>query len=428
MIVEFIKPHLSHPTGERVDLSEADANDLAARGIAKKIDDDPLAEVVAKTINLQIERALKDFASKLTLSKKNALPAIFGHGAGDPEDTFGSFLLAVRTRDHKRLEGMGSSYADWHGRTGRKVALNEQSGPQGGFTVPSQFIPNLLSVAAESSVVPPRATRIPMTTNTTEVPALNITTAPTAGETSFFGGLQANWEEEAATLDEEEPTFKQIRLTAHQLSGYTLASNELIADNAIGLEAVLTSLFGGALGWFVDRACLRGTGAGQPMGILNAPALISVTRSAASAFSLADAAGMLARMLPGWQPSSTVWAMHPTVLVKLWQMSSAAGNVVYIDNARERTPMSLFGIPVQVTEKLPALNTLGDVMLLDCKHYLFGDRQMVEIAFSEHFRFTNNQGAWRFVSRVDGQPWLNSTVTLSDASSTLSPFVALAAG
>jgi hypothetical protein len=39
--------------------------------------------------------------------------------------------------------------------------------------------------------------------------------------------------------------------------------------------------------------------------------------------------------------------------------------------------------------------------------------------------FTNNQGTWRFVCRVDGQPWLRSAVTLSDASSTVSPYVYL---
>ena len=90
--------------------------------------------------------------------------------------------------------------------------------------------------------------------------------------------------------------------------------------------------------------------------------------------------------------------------------------------------MVLFGIPVMVTEKLPALNTLGDVLLLDLQHYLIGDRQQVEITYSDHVAFLNNQGAWRFVSRVDGQPWVRSAVTLADATNTLSPFVGLAAG
>jgi len=118
------------------------------------------------------------------------------------------------------------------------------------------------------------------------------------------------------------------------------------------------------------------------------------------------------------------------VIVKLYTMAANTGtsaNTIFIDNARQRPTMILFGIPIVVTEKLPALGTLGDVLLMDLRHYLVGDRQMVEIAYSDHFKFQNNQSAWRFVARVDGQPWVRSAITLADASSTLSPFVGLAA-
>ncbi|HYV40099.1 MAG TPA: phage major capsid protein, partial [Gemmataceae bacterium] len=133
---------------------------------------------------------------------------------------------------------------------------------------------------------------------------------------------------------------------------------------------------------------------------------------------------------PGWNANNTVWAIHPTVIVKLYTMTGNTGtsaNAIFLDNARQKPTMTLFGIPIVVSEKLPALGTLGDVLLMDLRHYLVGDRQMVEIAYSEHFKFQNNQSAWRFVARVDGQPWIRSAVTLSDASSTLSPFVGLAA-
>ena len=73
-------------------------------------------------------------------------------------------------------------------------------------------------------------------------------------------------------------------------------------------------------------------------------------------------------------------------------------------------------------------NRLRDaVPLSDFQHYLIGDRQQVEIAFSEHVAFLTNQSVWRFVSRVGGMPWLRDKVTLADASSTLSPFVSVAA-
>lgn len=90
--------------------------------------------------------------------------------------------------------------------------------------------------------------------------------------------------------------------------------------------------------------------------------------------------------------------------------------------------MVLLGLDVETSEKVPALNTAGDILLCDLQHYVIGDRQQTEIAFSEHVAFTTNQGTWRFVQRVGGQPWLRDKVTLADATSTLSPFVALAAG
>jgi HK97 family phage major capsid protein len=384
---------------------------------------------LTKTLNDTLDATLRDFGAARARSRKNAIPAIFGPGGGgDPKRTFGSFLIAVRRGDHQALEAMGSRWADWEG--GRdKAALTTQTGTQGGYTVPTTFLPELLDIAAENSIVEPRATRVPMAATSVEIPALDVTTAPSAGETAFFGGLTANWSEEAATITEEEPTFKQIRLTAHELTGYTLASNALLQDNAIGLEALLLQLFGRALGWYKDYAFLRGNGAGKPLGVLNSGALISVTRSAASAFALADAATMFSRLLPGWNPMQAVWAVHPTVLAKMFQIvSTSSGNALFLENVRDRPRMQLFGIPVQITEKLPSLNTLGDVLLLDLRHYLVGDRQDVEVAFSDHYRFINNQGTWRFVARCDGQPWLRSVVTLSDASSTLSPFVGLAAG
>ena len=90
--------------------------------------------------------------------------------------------------------------------------------------------------------------------------------------------------------------------------------------------------------------------------------------------------------------------------------------------------MTMLGLPVYVTGALPALNTAGDILLIDPKYYLIGDRQGLEIAFSEHYKFQTGQLSWRLTQRVDGQPWVHNSITLENASTTVSPFVALAAG
>ena len=438
MFIQLQQDYLGQKAGQKIDVADNVAKALLEQGVAIAVQDDPLPEAINKalsesiakitgSIETTIDECLREFAKARTLSLKNQIPAIFGDGTGEPTRTFGQFLLAVRKGDRALLDEMGSKFAEWDSD---EKALGTSTGTQGGFTVPIEFLPDLLQISSENSVVEPRATKIPLAATSVEIPALDVTTASSSGDTAHFGGLNARWTEESTATTEDEPRFTNVRLTAHELSGYTLVSNALLQDNAIGLEALLRQLFGRALGWHKDYAYLRGDGVGKPLGMLQADSLISVTRSAGSAFALTDAASMLARLLPGYDPSTTVWAVHPTVLAQLFQMneSGAGSDLMVIERGTDAPRMMLLGIPVQPTEKLPALNTVGDVLLLDCKHYLIGDRQDVEIAFSEHYKFVNNQGTWRFVARVDGQPWMRSVVTLSDASSTLSPFVALAAG
>lgn len=441
MFVKIIKSWMGQNPGQVIDVSEPDAKHLIGQGIAEEVKGNPLDEVIGRTLGeavgrltAQLEKAveenLKSFAAAQRKSRKNATPLIFGEaGEGDPQGkTFGDWLLACRSKNYKRLEEYGSQYVDWAVPGETKAALNTQTGTQGGFTVPAEFLPRLMQLAAENAIVRTRATIIPMTGKTIHVPCLDVTTAQSAGTTAFLGGLKATWTEEAATETESEPTFKQVELTAWELSGYSKISNALMADNAIGLDTLLMTLFGKAIGWYEDYAFLRGTGAGQPLGVITWAGLISVARSAASAFGLADYAGMMARWLHNADPQTSCWVCHPTVLAKLYQLGDAAGNLVFATNVNDRPKLMLGGLPVEVTEKVPALNTAGDIGLYDFSKYLIGDRQQVEIAFSEHYAFINNQGVWRFVSRVGGRPWMNDKVTLADASNTLSPFVGLAAG
>lgn len=356
-----------------------------------------------------------------------------GYVAPDSEDdhpeakSFGDFLVAVARKNHKRLSEVYKSRKVVTDSDGEfKTAMAEDAGATGGYLVPTEFENRLLEAAREQSVVRSAgASIIPMGARQIEIPALDVETAPSAGESAFLGGVSAAWTEEAAAKTETEPSFRQITLTAHKLAGYSLASDEVMADSAIALEALLTRLFGDAIAWFEDYAFLRGTGVGQPLGILNSGALISVTRSAASAFAIADAAKMMASFLPqSWNTGA--WFIAPDLIEKL--IPQVSSPLSWLTDLRSGLPMTYLGKAIYVTEKLPAVNTAGDVLLVDPTYYLIGDRSGVSIAYSEHYKFVNDQGTWRFVKRVDGQPWVNAAITLQDGSRTVSPFVALAAG
>jgi HK97 family phage major capsid protein len=437
MFIQLLKDFLGKKPGERIDVDKDHAEKLIELGVATPVTDDLITPAVSKAIEGAfskfttaldgvIEQSLKQFANAQTQARKHAIPAIFGDGGdGDKSHNFADWLLAVRRNDAKYLnEKYGSFQIEG---SEQKSAMTTSSGTAGGYTVPTEFLPKLLEVAVEASVARSRATVVPMTSRSIQVPYLDVTVTGSAGQTNMLGGLVGQWTEEASLLNETEPSFRQLELVAHELSGYSLMSNTLLQDNAVGLEAILTQLFGKAIAWFEDYAFLQGNGVGKPLGALAAPAAISVSRSGgANTFVLADAGTMIGKLLPGWSPKTVCWIVHPSVLPQLCTMVSTADGVGWLQRLNDQSlPMELLGIPIAISEKMSALGTAKDVGLVDWQHYLIGDRQQVEIAYSEHYKFTNNQATWRFVARVDGQPWLRSTVTLQNQSSTVSPYVYL---
>lgn len=439
MWITLKKAWLGYQPGQRVEVPDQTGEAMLRDGLAEKAADSLVPELLAKAmeglsghlsaaIQKSTETALKEFARVRTHSYRGQVSRIFGEGGeGDPKESFGSFLLAVRVNDRKALEDMGSRYCDWD-NLGQKSTLVTQQGDLGGFAVPTQHYDRIMQLAIDKSVVRPRAMIIPMSGRTVQIPYLDHTAVQTAGESAYLGGMALNWTEEAASITEDNPKLKMAELTNYECSGYTPVSNTLSQD-FVGLEAFLFRLFSDAVAWTEDYNFLRGSGVGRPLGAITWAGFVSVTRSAASAFALADYAGVLARWLGDYNPNSCCWVCHPTVLAKLIQIvSTSSGIPMFVDNVREKPRMMLGGLPLEVSEKVPALNTAGDVGVYDWSKYVIGDRRQIEVAFSPHYLFKNNQTAWRVVARCGGMPWLRDKITLADATSTLSPFVGLAAG
>jgi HK97 family phage major capsid protein len=434
--IELVKDYLGKKAGERLALDAGDASPLIVAGIARAVVDDPIGSAVAKGLDGAlagftrgldqiIEQTLKQFADAQAQSRRNAVPILFGPtGDGDPKRSFGDWALAVARNDRNYLEKhYGSKFNEWQ----TKAALAESSGVTGGYTVPPEFYQQLQTIMAEQTFIRPRAFVVPMGSATLQMPYLDVTTVQSAGVSPFFGGVQMYWTAEAQTRTETEPQFKQMELRAWELSGYSVSSNVLLQDSIVGLEKFLMTLFAKAIAWYEEYAFLQGSGAGKPEGILNAPATIPVTRAGSGLIQFADVATMWSKLLPvSW--NSAIWAFSPSAIPQLLQLKDGASRAIFIsiDQGITKTPnWSLLGRPAIPTEKLPALGTKGDLMLIDPQFYVIGDRMQIEIAASEHVNFLKNQMTWRVVERVDGQPGMDKAVTLQDGSTQVSPFVAL---
>ncbi len=301
MFIQLQKEFLGKAIGERIDISEAHAKTLIADGTAQAVTDDLITPAIDKAMegaatafqasfDKIVNAKLKAFEKATTMSRKNAVPAIFGEGnTGDIRHNFVDFLKCVHARDYDTIHkqygydispesGMvviknKIKSPDWVpriGETHKKAAMAEAAGATGGYTVPPDFYDKLLAIMAENSFIRSRAFVYPMTSATATFPYLDITTVQSAGTSPFFGGVKFNWTEEAQTRTETEPAFKMLELKAHELSGYSVSSNVFLQDAAFGLEAFLFQLFGAALAWYEEYAFLQGNGVGKPMGILNA--------------------------------------------------------------------------------------------------------------------------------------------------------------
>lgn len=304
--------------------------------------------------------------------------------------------------------------------------LGESVGASGGFLVPVELQTQVYGVSAEQSVFMQRATHIPMRRRQIQIPVLDQTDT-TAGVAHWFGGIQAYWVAEHAEKPQSEPTWREITLTAHEMVGYTRASNILLDDAAISLEAFFNGPLGfnGAMTWLMDWATINGTGAGMPLGWMNADATLVVDRATSGTITYPDLLNMLqVFLMTGGQG---VWYVSQSALATLAQMSGPSGNPSYVwmNDAQGGIPGRLLGMPVVFTEKLPALGSQGDIALVNPPYYLVGDRQAVTIESTQFDRWRYNQTSWRAVARLDGQPWLSAPLTLMDGSSQLSPFVVL---
>ena len=297
-----------------------------------------------------------------------------GAAQDEPEATksFGDFLACVRFGNRGRLINVYGSAFDSEAFKGLDSSfpwmkqLAEGSGPSGGYLVPTQQLTELLKVPDTAAVVRPRARKIRMTGRSLTIPTLDQDGTPSAyWQLQYYGGVLAYWTEEGGTKTETEPAFKEKELVAHKLAGYTQASDELLADSAVGLESLLMELFRGAIVTREEFAFLRGTGAGMPLGVMNSGALLTQDRATANVVEYRDLARMMDQILPA-AFGNGVWVVDVTALPELLQMEDGAGNNVFIPNesggVTQGVPGSIFGRPVIITEKLPNLGSTGDVL------------------------------------------------------------------
>jgi len=301
---------------------------------------------------------------------------------------------------------------------------------EGGFLIPETLRSELLRVALETGIVRGRARVIPMETLRVPFPAIDAT----SNVSSVYGGIVGYWTEEGAALTESAASFGRIVLDAKKLTAYTTVPNELLSDSIGSFDAFISQIFPEALSFYEDIAFLKGTGVGEPLGSLSTgnEAIIAVAKETgqpANTIVWENIVKMFSRMLPG-SLDRAVWVCSIDCFPELATMAlsvGTGGSAIWLNNGQSGPPMTILGRPVVFTEKATGLlGAQGDISFVDFGYYLIGDRQVMSAMSSPHFKFSNDQTAYRIIERLDGRPWLKSAVTPQNNGPTLSPFVQLA--
>jgi HK97 family phage major capsid protein len=298
---------------------------------------------------------------------------------------------------------------------------------EGGFLIPESLRSELLRVSLETSIVRPRARVIPMESLRVPFPAIDST----SNVSSVYGGVVGYWTQEGAALTASQASFGRIVLDAKKLTAYTEVPNELISDSIISFQAFLDQIFPEALGFYEDDAFINGTGVGEPLGYLNGTAAVSVSKESgqpADTIVWENLIKMYARMLPG-SLSRAVWVVPPDAFPELATMSlsvGTGGSAIWLNNGASGPPATILGRPVLISEKVPKLGDAKDVSFVDFGFYLLGDRQVMSAMSSPHYKFGEDETAYRIIERCDGRPWLSSAITPKNNGATLSPIVTLA--
>ena len=180
----------------------------------------------------------------------------------------------------------------------------------------------------------------------------------------------------------------------------------------------------------VEDAILDGTGSGQPLGISNSAANVTVAKKSGQTATTIVAENVESMWQRCWGPSrsTAVWLINQACEPQLMALADANRNASYLPPlGLSDTPFSrIMNRPVLTSEYCATLGTVGDIRLVDLSQYLLIDKGAVRGDSSMHVRFLYDERAFRWMYRVDGQPMWNSALTPFNGSNTLSPFIDLA--
>ena len=231
--------------------------------------------------------------------------------------------------------------------------LQEGVDADGGYLVPDEYDTRLIQKLEDNNVVRALATKI----KTSGEHKINIASTTPA----------AAWIEEGGALTFGDATFEQKILDAHKLHVAVKVTEELLYDNAFGLENFLIDSFGKAIGNAEENAFLNGTGNGQPTGIFaeNGGGTYITTEATEG-----DAIIELVYSLKRAYRKNAAFILNDKMIAKIRTYKDHNGAYMWQPSLIAGEPDKLLGYPVYTSQYAPE----DSIAFGDFSYYNIGDR------------------------------------------------------
>lgn len=298
-------------------------------------------------------------------------------------------MTGVKSKEYKNamLSAMRSNF--------RNVSniLQEGVDGDGGYLVPEEYDKRLIEVLEGENIMRGLATTI----TTSGLHKINIAATKPA----------AAWIEEGGALTFGDATFDQIYLDAHKLHVAIKVTEELLYDNAFGLENYIITQFGKALANAEEDAFLNGDGTGKPLGIFAETGGGQVVSTLTAAIKSDDLIDLVYGLKRPYRKNAS-FIMNDATLASLRKLKDNNGAYIWQPSYREGEPDRVLGYAVHTSSFAPE----NAIAFGDYSYYNIGDRGSRSFAELRELFAGNGMIGYVAKERVDGKLVLPEAVKI----------------
>ncbi len=233
--------------------------------------------------------------------------------------------------------------------------LQEGVDADGGYLVPEEYDHRLIDVLTEENIMRGIATRI----TTSGEHKINIAATKPA----------AAWIEEGGALDFGDAKFDQKILDAHKLHVAIKITEELLYDNAFGLENYIITEFGKALANAEEDAFLNGDGVGKPSGIFDKTKGGESIGTLTAALKSDDVLDLIYKLKRPYRKNAS-FIMNDATLAQIRKLKDNNGQYLWQPSYQANEPDKILGYGIRTSAFAPT----DAIAFGDYKYYNIGDR------------------------------------------------------